>query len=54
MLNYLLLVMVILAMLAALPFWDRSDFAAPPVWMWLLLAVGAVVMAFRGRNPDDL
>ncbi|WP_159999156.1 hypothetical protein [Roseomonas sp. 18066] len=50
MITYIVTVVVVLAALAALPLWHSQGFDAPPVAMWGLLAVAAVVMIFRGRK----
>lgn len=54
MLNHLLLTATLLALLAALPFWAPAGFGTPPTGVWLLLAISALVMAFRGRGQHDL
>jgi hypothetical protein len=51
--SYVLASGIALVLLALLTFGGVADFDSPPVIMFALLAVGAVVMAFRGRNPDD-
>ncbi|MCI0753896.1 hypothetical protein [Teichococcus vastitatis] len=51
--SYLLAAGIALILLAFLTFGGFAEFDSPPVIMFALLAIGAVVMAFRGRNPDD-
>lgn len=53
MITYVVTVLVVLAALAFLPLWHPQGFDAPPLAMWLVLAVAAVVMLFRGRSRDD-
>jgi len=48
--GYLLLVAATLGLMAALPVWDPEGFGAPPLGVPALLAVAALVMAFRGRK----
>lgn len=51
--SYLIATVTALLLLALLTFGGITDFDTPPVVMFALLALGAIVMAFRGRNPDD-
>jgi hypothetical protein len=48
--TYLLLVVALMTALVALPLLDPASYDAPPVIAWALLAIGALVMAFRGRR----
>ncbi|MFC3126664.1 hypothetical protein ACFOD4_16485 [Pseudoroseomonas globiformis] len=51
--SYILAAGIALGLLALLTFGGIGEFDAPPILMFALLALGAVVMAFRGRKPDD-
>ena len=50
--SYVLMVLLLLGALAAMPLLDTDTFETPPVGIWVLLAVAAVVMLFRGRRGE--
>lgn len=53
MLTYIALAAAILALLAWLPQLYAEGFGAPPILVWLLLALAALVMIFRGRRRGE-